>query len=47
MRRVPVVNSKGKVIGILSMDDLLMVIEREFNNLSKTIAQNLNPDVEH
>ncbi len=29
------------------MDDLLMVIEREFNNLSKTIAQNLNPDVEH
>lgn len=45
VRRLPVVNGKGKVIGILSVDDLLMVLEREFNNLSKTIAQNLNPDV--
>ena len=44
VRRLPVVNGKGKVIGILSMDDLLMVLEREFNNLSKTIAQNLNSD---
>jgi len=47
VRRLPVVNGKGMLAGILSMDDILMVLEREFNNLSKTIVQSMNTNPEH
>lgn len=41
VRRLPVVNAHGEIVGMLSMDDLLLVLEREFSNLSSAISHNI------
>lgn len=47
VRRLPIVDGTGKVVGILSMDDILMVLERELNNLSMTISQTMKAENPH
>jgi CBS domain-containing protein len=37
VRRVPVVNGRGEVVGVLSLDDLLEFIAREMESLSGAI----------
>lgn len=38
IRRIPVVNEKGKLSGIISLDDVLAVLGREMSALAGTIA---------
>jgi len=37
IRRVPVVNGRGEVVGVLSLDDLLEFVAREMENLSGAV----------
>ena len=37
VRRVPVVNSRGEAVGVLSLDDLLEFVAREMENLSGAV----------
>lgn len=37
VHRVPVVNSRGEVVGVLSLDDLLEFVAREMENLSGAV----------
>lgn len=39
VRRVPVVNSDGVLVGILAMDDLLATLSEQVQGMVKTIAQ--------
>jgi CBS domain-containing protein len=37
LRRVPVVNKSGRLVGLVTLDDLLMLLSRELDNLAKSV----------
>jgi CBS domain-containing protein len=39
VRRLPIVNSEGKLVGIVTMDDLLALLARELGNLTEGAVQ--------
>jgi signal-transduction protein with cAMP-binding, CBS, and nucleotidyltransferase domain len=41
VRRLPVVDSVGQLVGLVSLDDLLLLLSREMNNL----AEGITPEV--
>ncbi|HZS34494.1 MAG TPA: CBS domain-containing protein [Methylomirabilota bacterium] len=41
VRRLPVVNASGQVIGVLSLDDLLMLLGSELANIASTLSSEL------
>jgi CBS domain-containing protein len=41
VRRLPVVNETGKLVGIISLDDLLMLIGSELSHIASTLASEL------
>jgi len=42
LRRVPVVDSAGRAIGLVSLDDLLILLSRQLNNLAKGVRTELS-----
>jgi CBS domain-containing protein len=43
VRRLPVVDRRGKVMGILSLDDLLMLLGTEMGHVAATLQRSLDP----
>jgi CBS domain-containing protein len=41
VRRLPVVDGKGKLIGIIALDDLLMLFGREMGHVASALARGL------
>jgi CBS domain-containing protein len=41
VRRLPVVDAKGKLVGLVSLDDLLILLSRELNNMAEGIKAEL------
>jgi CBS domain-containing protein len=41
VRRLPVVNSGGKVVGIISLDDLMILLGSELGHVASTLASEL------
>lgn len=41
VRRLPIVDDDGKVLGLLSLDDLLLLLSREIGNLAGAVQQEL------
>jgi CBS domain-containing protein len=41
VRRLPVVSQSGKLVGIISLDDLLMLIGSELSHIASTLASEL------
>jgi CBS domain-containing protein len=38
-RRVPVVNKKGKLVGLLSIDDVLNLLAEEFKTITRLLRK--------
>jgi CBS domain-containing protein len=45
LRRVPVIDGAGNAIGLVSLDDLLILLSRELNNLAKSVRFELSPAI--
>jgi len=43
VRRLPIVNAAGKVIGIVTLDDLVVLMAGELNLVAGAVQQNLGP----
>jgi CBS domain-containing protein len=41
IRRLPVMSRTGKLVGIISLDDLLMLIGSELSHVASTLASEL------
>jgi CBS domain-containing protein len=41
IRRLPVVNKMGKLVGIIALDDLLMLLGSELGHIASTLANEL------
>jgi CBS domain-containing protein len=39
VRRVPIIDASGKAIGIVTIDDLLMLLSDEMSDLGKTVSE--------
>ncbi len=39
VRRLPVVDDNGELIGIITLDDLLLLLAKEFSSLTKLVAR--------
>jgi signal-transduction protein with cAMP-binding, CBS, and nucleotidyltransferase domain len=39
VRRVPIIDESGKAIGIVTLDDLLMLLGDEMSDMAKTVAE--------
>src|SRR5688572_20721395 len=38
LRRVPVVDGRGRLVGLVALDDLLLLLSRELDNLAQGVA---------
>ncbi len=45
VRRLPVLNAKGKVSGLLAMDDIIEVLVEEMNQIVKLVAREQSKEV--
>jgi CBS domain-containing protein len=45
VRRLPVVDDSGSLIGIVTLDDLLLLLAKEFGSLSKLVAREQKNEV--
>jgi CBS domain-containing protein len=45
IRRVPIVDAEGRLRGLVSMDDLLVLLADQFSNLAHTIRKEIQPPV--
>ena len=45
IRRVPIVDAEGRLRGLVSMDDLLVLLADQFSNLAHTIRKEIAPPV--
>ena len=43
VRRLPIVNAAGKVIGIVTLDDLVVLMAGELNLVAGAVQSNLGP----
>ena len=43
LRRVPVVDNVGRLVGLVSLDDLLVLLSRELDNLAKGVQAEVAP----
>jgi CBS domain-containing protein len=43
VRRLPVTNKSGELIGIVTVDDLMLLLGREMELVSAALAQGMNP----
>ena len=43
VRRLPIVNAAGKAIGIVTLDDLVVLMAGELNLVAGAVQQNLGP----
>ncbi|MBI4588938.1 MAG: CBS domain-containing protein [Candidatus Rokubacteria bacterium] len=41
LRRLPVVDKRGKLVGIIALDDLLMLLGSEMGNVASAVARGL------
>jgi CBS domain containing-hemolysin-like protein len=39
IRRVPIIDKNGKAIGIVTLDDLLMLLGDEMSEIAKTVVE--------
>lgn len=46
VRRVPVVDGQGELVGIVALDDAIGLLAEELNEVAKTIARELAIEVE-
>lgn len=45
MRRLPVVDAEAKLLGIVTLDDLLILLAEELDTLAKLVAQEQQNEV--